>query len=150
MMKEKEIASLVDLLKPSVTTLELDGKYLVASTLSDGYTGTVKGTYVFEVKKTEDNYKVNELIYNKDKGTFEASDEPIIVTDENTIFFVTRTMSDPYNYPVISKETVKATEVKEKQILQAFIAFVEDRFKLGKYNVFLAKDPYIIQDKTEA
>lgn len=145
----KEIANIADLLKPSVGAVELDGKYLVVSTLSDGYTGTVQGAYAYEVKKSGTDYKVSELIYDKGKNKFTPADAPIIMTDDDTIFFVTRTLIDPYNYPVISEATVKAHEVKEKQVLQAFIAFAEDRFKLGVYNVFLADDPYILQDKAE-
>lgn len=146
----KEAIQIADLLKPSVPTVALDGKYLQVPALSDGYTGTVHGTYVYEVKKSGADYKVSELLIDpEDPSKFIVSDEPIIMTDGDTIFYVTRTTKDPYNFPAVSEATVASHEVKEKQILQAFLAFAEDKFNFGVYNCFLADDPYVYQDVEE-
>lgn len=139
----KEVINIADLLKPSVTVIELDGKYLQVNALSDGYTDTVAGTYVYEVKKDVSDYKVNELLYSADDDTFSLSDEPIIMTDGSTIFYVTHTTKDPYNFAEVAEAEVAGHELMEKQILQAFLAFAEDKFKFGEYNVFLAEDPYV-------
>lgn len=144
----KEVIKIADLLKPSVASVDLDGKYLQVTALSDGYTGTVDGTYVYEVKKNGADYKVNEMLYSAKDDTFSLSDEPIIMTDGDTIFYITRTTKDPYNFPAVSEAEVASHEVLEKQILQAFIAFAEDKFKFGNYNVFLAEDPYVYGEPT--
>lgn len=138
-----EKTRLEDVLKPSVTEVNIEDKYLHVPTLSDGYTGTVHGTYVYQVKKEGNDYKVAEVLYDEEKDKTYLSDEFIIMTDGDIIFFMTRTTSDPYNFPAVSEEKLKDSDVKEKQVLQAFIAFAEDEFKLGVYNVFLADDPYI-------
>lgn len=139
----KEVIKIADLLKPSVDTITLDGKYLQVNALSDGYTGTVEGTYVYEVKKSESNYKVNEVLYSAKDNSFSLSDEPIIMTDGDTIFYITHTTKDPYNFAEVAEAEVAGHELKEKQILQAFLAFAEGKFKFGEYNVFLAEDPYV-------
>lgn len=140
----KQSLKIIDLLKPSASDIFLDKKYLVVDTISDGFTGTVQGGYSYLVTKTGEEYAVNELIYDVDKDTFNPSDEPIIVTDGDQIFFVTRTLKDPYNYPVISAEKLRANDKKEAQVLQAFLAFAEDRFKLANYNVFIADEPCVL------
>ncbi|CAD0300370.1 hypothetical protein [Enterococcus phage vB_EfaH_149] len=145
----KEILNIEDLLKPETLKVAIDGKYLIVPTLSDGFTGTVAGGYAYAVTKKGTDYTVNELIYNQKDNTFKPSDEPIIITDDNEIFFITRTLEDPYNYPVVATEKLKTKDVKEKQVLQAFLAFADDRFKLGVYNVFLADEPFVYGDKTE-
>nr|DAI05892.1 MAG TPA: hypothetical protein [Herelleviridae sp.] len=143
------IKNIEDLLKPSVVQVDIADQFIVTSALSDGYTGTVHGNYVYKVTKTGTDYKVNELIYDAKKNEYTPSDEPIIITDDNEIFFITNTLKDPYNFATVNAVELVATDVKEKQVLQAFIAFAEDRFKFANYNSFLADNPFVLGEATE-
>lgn len=138
-----------ELLKPSVLTVDIADQFIIAPALSDGYTGTVHGNYVYKITKTGTDYKVNELIYDSKKNEFTPSDEPIIITDDNEIFFITNTLADPYNFAIVNAVKLVETDIKEKQVLQAFIAFAEDRFKFANYNVFLADDPFLFGEASE-
>lgn len=138
----------VEELLASADPIELADKFLLVSTDSDGFTGTVAGTYVYAITKSGADYKVAESLYNAETGETSISDEPVIMTDGDTIFFVTRTTKEPYEFPAVSTATVQEHEVLEKQVLQAFLAFVEDRFKFGVYNAFLASDPVVYETVT--
>lgn len=143
----KVVKTIEHLLSPNTATVEIADQNLLVFTNSDGYTGTVKGTYVYAVTKAGEDYKVNELIYDAKTDKAVPSDEPIIITDGDELFFITNTLKDPYNFATVNNETLTAKDNKEKQVLQAFLAFAEDRFKFGNYNVFLAEDPAITQEE---
>lgn len=138
----------IEELLASADPIELADKFLLVSTDSDGFTGTVAGTYVYAIAKSGTDYKVAESLYNAETGETSISDEPVIMTDGDTIFFVTRTTKEPYEFPAVSTAVVQEHEVLEKQVLQAFLAFVEDRFKFGVYNAFLASDPVVYETVT--
>lgn len=143
-----EITKIEDLLTQTEPVVLAD-KFLHVSAISDGYTGTVNGTYVYAIKKEGTEYKVAELLYEAETDTFTENPDPVILTDGNTIFYVTRTTSDPYDFPAISEEVVKEFETKEKQVLQAFLAFVADQFNFGNYNTFLTETPYVYGEAEE-
>lgn len=142
-----EITKIEDLLTQTEPVVIAD-KFLHVSTISDGYTNTVGGTYVYAVKAEGEDYAVAEMLYNAETGKLTQSPDPVILTNGNTIFYVARTTSDPYDFPVIGEETVQSFETKEKQVLQAFLAFAKDNFSLGIYNSFLAETPYVYGEKT--
>lgn len=131
---------LVDLLKPSVKEVQIKDKYLRVETISDGYTGTVNGTYVYKVEEKGGDYKVGKFLTGKD-GKQYVNENSIIMTDGDIIFFTTHTTKYPYEFPIVNQEKIESYDVKEKQVLQAFIAFVEDEFKSGVYNVFIEDEP---------
>lgn len=146
-----EVTKLEDVLKPEVKEVQIEDKYLHVPALHDGYTGTVHGTYVYQVTKDGSDYKISEVLYDyEDDDKSYLSDAPVVMTDGDIIFFTTRTTKDPYNFPAVSEEELTDSDVKEKQILQAFLAFAEDEFNLGEYNVFLADDPYIYGEENES
>ncbi|WIW77373.1 hypothetical protein CKA15_162 [Listeria phage cka15] len=131
------IKNIKDLLKES--TVVLDGKYLQARTVTDGFTGTYQGNHSFKVEKTGSNYSVYPMYFDKDTKQMEKRKDPIIYTDDGEIFFVVRTTVDPYNYPVIEQDFLTGKNT-EKQILQAFIAFSADEYSFANYNLFINDD----------
>ncbi|QDB71497.1 major tail protein [Enterococcus phage vB_OCPT_Ben] len=122
----------------SASTLpELNGKFLVVETLSDGYTGTVNGHYNYEVVTKGEDYEIYPTLWNNEKAQFVKADEMVVYTNGDTVFYVTRTTKDPYNHAVISELIVEEGMDKDKRTLQAFRLFADDLFSIGNYNVFL-------------
>lgn len=119
------------------TLPELNGKFLVVETLSDGYTGTVNGHYNYEVVTKGEDYEIYPTLWNNEKAQFVKADEMVVYTNGDTVFYVTRTTKDPYNHAVISELIVEEGMDKDKRILQAFQLFADDLFSIGNYNVFL-------------
>lgn len=128
----------MELTNLSARTLpELNGKFLVVETLSDGYTGTVNGHYNYEVVTKGDDYEIYPTLWNNEKAQFVRADEMVVYTNGDTVFYVTRTTKDPYNHAVISELVVEEGMEKDKRTLQAFQLFSDDLFSIGNYNVFL-------------
>lgn len=122
----------------SASTLpELNGKFLVVETLSDGYTGTVNGHYNYEVVTKGEDYEIYPTLWNNEKAQFVKADEMVVYTNGDTVFYVTRTTKDPYNHAIISELIVEEGMDKDKRTLQAFRLFADDLFSIGNYNVFL-------------
>jgi uncharacterized protein YjdB len=119
------------------TLPELNGKFLVVETLSDGYTGTVNGHYNYEVVTKGEDYEIYPTLWNNEKAQFVKADEMVVYTNGDTVFYVTRTTKDPYNHAVISELIVEEGMDKDKRTLQAFQLFADDLFSIGNYNVFL-------------
>lgn len=134
---------LLDLIHGS-DPIELDGKYLCATTERDGYTDTHQGNYWYLVEKEGDNYKVTPSNYDVKTDGFIKTDDPIIITEDNFVFYVVGTNRDSYTFPILRKDEVTSVEVLEKQILQAFLAFIKDRFRFGVYNVFVVDEPSVV------
>ena len=128
----------MELTNLSAKTLpELNGKFLVVETLSDGYTGTVNGHYNYEVVTKGEDYEIYPTLWNNEKSQFVKADEMVVYTNGDTVFYVTRTTKDPYNHAVISELIVEEGMDKDKRTLQAFRLFADDLFSIGNYNVFL-------------
>lgn len=128
----------MELTNLSAKTLpELNGKFLVVETLSDGYTGTVNGHYNYEVVTKGEDYEIYPTLWNNEKEQFVRADEMVVYTNGDTVFYVTRTTKDPYNHAVISELVVEEGMEKDKRTLQAFQLFSDDLFSIGNYNVFL-------------
>ena len=128
----------MELTNLSAKTLpELHGKFLVVETLSDGYTGTVNGHYNYEVVTKGEDYEIYPTLWNNEKAQFVKADEMVVYTNGDTVFYVTRTIKDPYNHAVISELIVEEGMDKDKRTLQAFQLFADDLFSIGNYNVFL-------------
>lgn len=128
----------MELTNLSAKTLpELNGKFLVVETLSDGYTGTVNGHYNYEVVTKGEDYEIYPTLWNNEKAQFVKADEMVVYTNGDTVFYVTRTTKDPYNHAVISELIVEEGMDKDKRTLQAFRLFADDLFSIGNYNVFL-------------
>lgn len=128
----------MELTNLSAKTLpELNGKFLVVETLSDGYTGTVNGHYNYEVVTNGEDYEIYPTLWNNEKAQFVKADEMVVYTNGDTVFYVTRTTKDPYNHAVISELIVEEGMDKDKRTLQAFRLFADDLFSIGNYNVFL-------------
>lgn len=128
----------MELTNLSAKTLpELNGKFLVVETLSDGYTGTVNGHYNYEVVTRGEDYEIYPTLWNNEKAQFVKADEMVVYTNGDTVFYVTRTTKDPYNHAVISELIVEEGMDKDKRTLQAFRLFADDLFSIGNYNVFL-------------
>lgn len=122
--------------------LSLDGKYLVAKTRDDGFTGTWAGNYIYKVQKSKSNYFVIEQKWDFDKLEWVDKDAPIIRYDGTTLFFATNTHIDPYNGSIGNYKTVTPDKV-EHNIVLAFLAFITDEFANANYDVFLTHDNFI-------
>lgn len=66
----------------------LDGKYLIAKTRDDGFTGTWAGNYIYKVQKSGNNYYVIEQKWDFDKLAWVDKDAPIIRYDGTTLFLL--------------------------------------------------------------
>lgn len=120
-------------------TVTLANKYLQVKVEQDGYTRTHRGQYAYKV--VEDAGELFLFPVQTDgKGVLHVMKKsPIAYTDGDNIHFVVNTLVDPYNTSFIRTEDIKGLD-KGKQLVQAFLAFVEDRFKFGVYNVFVANN----------
>lgn len=123
-----------------ISKLELPnlfGKFLVVETISDGYTGTVSGHYNYEIdQKSEETY-IYPVFWNDKLNKFIRSDELVVYTNKNKVYYVCKTTIDPYNHAVVDELTVGEGMDKDKRTLQAFKLFVNDLFSFGSYNIFL-------------
>lgn len=137
------VKKFIDLIEGS-DPIELDGVYLCATTERDGFTETHQGNYWYLVEKEGEDYKVTPSNYNKDLDAFEKIDAPIIITEDDFVFYVVGTNRDSYTFPILKKEEVTSAEVLEKQVLQAFLAFIKDRFRFGVYNIFVVTEPTVV------
>ena len=124
-----------DVLKQDSVTIA--DKYLQVKVNRDGYTRTHEGQYSYKV--VEDKGELFLFPVQTDgRGTLNVmKNSPVAYTDGDNIHFVVNTVVDPYNHSFIRTENIKGLD-KGKQLIQAFLAFVEDRFKFGVYNVFVA------------
>lgn len=137
------VQKLADALKE--TTLALADKFLIVSTIEDGYTGTYQGNHPYKVLRNElGDYSVYPVYLNPD-GVLTNEKYPIIQTDGDIVFFTLNTTVDPYNFAFFDKVEEPNTN-KEQQILLAFEAFIHDEFRLGSYNVFVDDTPAITDE----
>ena len=114
---------------------EIDGKFLVVTTATDGYFGLYPGDHVFKVEKTGDNYDVKPMVKEIDEDgneTMVALDEPIIKTDGKLAMF-SANVSDPYKRPYIDAVELEKAESPEKAVLEAFREFAICEFKFGHF-----------------
>ena len=116
-------------------TPAITDKYLEVQTIRDGYTGTHYGSYNYKIVNEGGEYFVYPVETDGKGKLLTKKKSPIIYTDDNVIYFVVSTINDPYNHPTIIEDNLEG-KTREKQVLQAFLAFVESNFKLGVYNVF--------------
>lgn len=121
----------------------LDKGVFVVTSKRDGYYGIHEGEYAFMILKDDENsYTVhpvnptinaetekNELLPKNAK-----KNNPIIIAEDNEVFFEANTLVDPYNSSYASKVDIGATI--EDKILDAFEAYVDDAFKFGNYYTF--------------
>ena len=131
----------------------LDKGVFVVTSKRDGYYGIHEGEYAFmAIKNDEGSYTVHPV-----KPTINAETEknellpknakknnPIIIAEDNEVFFEANTLVDPYNSSYASKVDIGATI--EDKILDAFEAYVDDAFKFGNYYTFYFEN----QNKFEA
>ena len=126
-----------DVLKQETVTLT--DKYLQVKVNRDGYTRTHEGQYAYKVVSEGEELFLYP-VQTDGKGVLNIMKKsPIAYTDGDNIHFVVNTVVDPYNHSFIRTEDIKGLD-KGKQLIQAFLAFVEDRFKFGVYNVFVANN----------
>lgn len=124
-------------------TLEIVDKYLVVDTKQDGYFNIYKGAHPFRVVElnSEGDLAVYPT-YFTDKGKLTNEPHPIIRTVGDEVFFVKRTLSDPYNGPELG-EVNSSSSLKAHKVLDAFNVFAESEFSLGHPNaihVFIGDD----------
>lgn len=120
-------------------TVTLKDKYLQVRTEQDGYTRTHRGIYSY-ICKEQDGELFLFPIQLDGRGTINVmKDSPVVYTDGDNIHFVVNTLFDPYHQSFIRTENIKGLD-KGKQLVQAFLAFIEDRFRLGVYNVFITNE----------
>lgn len=119
-------------------TVTVKDKYLQVKTYRDGYTRTHEGQYSYKVVEQEGDLFLFP-VQTDGKGVLKVMKKsPIAYTDGDNIHFVVNTLTDPYTQAFIRTEDIKGLD-KGKQLIQAFLAFVEDRFRFGVYNVFVAE-----------
>lgn len=146
----KEATKIVDLLTPDVETVNIKDKFLHVPTISDGFTNTVNGTYVYAVEEDNGDYKVSRYLYNPETDEKKPSEDPVIVTDGNTIFFITHTLDTIDTPAMIEQEEIQEYESKEKQVLQAFLAFVDSEHGFIMHTSFLSDESYAYgEEETE-
>lgn len=117
------------------TNPEIEGKFLVVTTASDGYFGLHPGDHVFKVEKTGDNYDVKPMVKEIDEDgneTMVALNAPIIKTDGKLAMF-SANASDPYKRPYIDAVELEKAESPEKAVLEAFREFAICEFKFGHF-----------------
>lgn len=117
------------------TNPEIEGKFLVVTTASDGYFGLHAGDHVFKVEKTGANYDVKPMVKEIDEDgneTMVALDAPIIKTDGKLAMF-SANASDPYKRPYIDAVELEKAESPEKAVLEAFREFAICEFKFGHF-----------------
>lgn len=140
-MAVKTIEELIMGTEPIVLT----GATLCAETNRDGYTETYSGKYWFTITATTSgepdsevtNYTVAPATFDKDTQTFKASDDPIIITEGNVLYHIVGTNRDSYTFPIVKEEIVEEHQVIEKQVLQAFLAFVADQYRFGVHHFYI-------------
>ncbi|BEU75319.1 hypothetical protein [Staphylococcus phage vB_SauM-V1SA19] len=129
-------------------TATVADKYLQVQVEQDGYTRTHRGQYNYKVVDNKGELFLYP-IETDGRGNIKIMKKaPVAYTDGDQIHFVVNTVKDPYNHAFIRTENIKGKD-KGKQLIQAFLAFVEDRFSFGVYNVFLAnnkKDVFALVD----
>lgn len=119
-------------------TVTVTDKYLQVKTFRDGYTRTHEGQYAYKVVEQEGDLFLFP-VQTDGKGVLKVmKNSPIAYTDGDNIHFVVNTLTDPYTQAFIRTEDIKGLD-KGKQLIQAFLAFVEDRFRFGVYNIFVAE-----------
>lgn len=128
-------------------TVEVANKYLQVVTHRDGYTRTHEGKYSYKVVDKSGElfiFPVQTDGYGKLQVMVES---PIAYTDGNNIHFVVNTLTDPYTQAFIRTEEISGLN-KGKQLIQAFLAFIEDRFRFGIYNIFVVdkEDAKVLAD----
>ena len=139
------------------TTLDIADNFLVIDTIQDGYFNIYKGTHPFRVIKFGEDYAVFPVYWSElEDGEKVMSNEPypIIRTVGEDVFFVKRTLNDPYNGPELDEVQSSAKTVEHK-VMDAFNVFAQSEFNLGHPNpihIFIADDEEIglMDDKAEA
>lgn len=131
----------------------LDKGVFVVTSKRDGYYGIYEGEYAFmAIKNDEGSYTVHPVkpTLNPETENTELLEKnakknnPIIIAEDNEVFFEANTLVDPYNSSYASKVDIGATI--EDKILDAFEAYVDDAFKFGNYYTFYFEN----QNKLEA
>lgn len=117
---------------------DLQGKYLVVDTKSDGYTGTVNGRYNHEVVYAGGEYQVYPTLWDNELSEFVRQDYQVVNTLGDKVNYVASTTSDPYNHAVIATLQVAPGTEKEQAVAYAFKLYADSRFSLGNYNLFIA------------
>lgn len=134
---------LKDLLGQELVTLA--DKFLIVSTIRDGYTGTYKGNHPYRVVQDENGEYAVYPVYMNSEGVLVNEKYPIIQTDSGVVFYTICTTIDPYNFARF--EGVADANTKEDQVLLAFEAFIWEEFRLGIYNVFIDSEPALADDE---
>lgn len=148
MMAVKTIEELIKGTEP----IDLTGATLCAETNRDGYTGTYSGKYWFTVTTTTSgepesevtNYEVAPAIFDQETQAFKASDDPIIITEGNVLYRIVGTNRDSYTFPIVKEEIVEEHQVIEKQVLQAFLAFVADQYRFGVHHFYVIDSAEVV------
>lgn len=137
------------------TNPEIDGKFLVVTTASDGYFGVHAGDHVFKVEKTDTNYDVKPMVKEIDEDGNESMvplNAPIIKTDGKLAMF-SANASDPYKRPYIDAVELDKAESPEKAVLEAFREFAICEFKFGHFykpfNTIIVDDFKLADTDTE-
>lgn len=130
------VANLMEQLKTG--SVDLKDKILRVKIDRDGYTRTHEGQYNYVVDTDSKGELIVYPLQTDGKGEFQVMlKSPIIYTSGDEIHFVVNTVTDPYTHAFTRTENIKGKD-KGAQVLQAFLAFVENRFQLGIYNIFVA------------
>ena len=134
---------------------EIEGKFLVVTTASDGYFGLHAGDHVFKVEKTGGNYDVKPMVKEIDEYGNESMvplNGPIIKTDGKLAMF-SANASDPYKRPYIDTVELEKAESPEKAVLEAFREFAICEFKFGHFykpfNTIIVDDFKLADTDTE-
>lgn len=117
-------------------TLTIVDKFLVIDTIQDGYFNIYKGTHPFRVIKIGEDFGVFPVYWSEtEEGKTVLSNEPypIIRTVGEDVFFVKRTLNDPYNGPELSAVQGSSKKIAHK-VLDAFNVFAQSEFNLGVPN----------------
>lgn len=128
-------------------TIEITDKFLLATTIEDGYTGTYKGNHPYRVVSNEGEYAIYPVYLTAD-GHLTNEKYPIIQTDGDVVFYTILSTIDPYNFTCFDSKKANGLK-KEQQVLLAFEAFIHDEFRLGSYNLFISDEPKITDHESD-
>lgn len=127
------------------------GEYLVAVTLSDGYTGIAYGNNLYEVQAYGDNGLQVVPVDNVDGVSFTAfSNEPVVIHDaaNNKLIYVKNAREEVYHHPYPVVEDLEAGDDVSAKILLAFMEYAKDKYRIGVNN-FMIADSTVLFDGVE-
>lgn len=118
----------------------IDKAFIQVKTNANGFLGTYKGYYTYYVSQENGEYFVYPIEGVKENELLVYKNSTIIYTDSDNIHFVVKTLKDPFDHPAVESHELNGRS-KEKAVLDAFLAFAENRFEFGDWHTEISHQP---------